>query len=96
MMTEIQNISFDVPDLIEVYGFGSYFRSANANDCDILLVVRNNSSDLGRLHFDLSQCFYQLGEKLSVRFDLTILTEQENARKPLLEHDILVPLYTKK
>jgi hypothetical protein len=75
-----------------VYGFGSFFRSAEANDCDLLLVVDNDCQDLGRLHADLSKSFLSLGEKLLVVFDLTILTEREHQRKPLREHDILIPL----
>lgn len=77
---------------MEVYGFGSFFRSAVANDCDILLVVNSNCEDLGLLHADLYGVFMLLSEKLSVVFDLTILTEREHQRKPLREHDVLVSL----
>jgi predicted nucleotidyltransferase len=79
-------------DLLEVYGFGSFFRSEEANDCDLLLVVSNDSVDLGRLHAELSKSFLLLSDKLSLPFDLTILTEREHQRKPLREHDILIPI----
>lgn len=75
-----------------VYGFGSFFRGKDANDCDLLLVVENDCEDLGRLHAELSRSFLSLGEKLLVLFDLTILTEREHQRRPLREHDILVPM----
>ena len=89
---EIQSIHSKHHDLLEVYGFGSFFRSKNANDCDLLLVVNNECKDLGRLHADLSKSFLLLSDKLSTLFDLTILTEREHQRKPLREHDILIPI----
>lgn len=82
-------------DLLEAYGFGSFFRSEEANDCDLLLVVSNDCIDLGRLHAELSKAFRLLGSRLSLPFDLTILTEREHQRKPLREHDILIPLSKK-
>lgn len=75
-----------------VYGFGSFFRCENASDCDLLLVVSNECPDLGLLHAKLHHTFYELGRNLSLVFDLTVLTEREHQRKPLKEHDILVPI----
>lgn len=89
---EILIILSETPDLLEVYGFGSFFRRDDANDCDLLLVVSNDCFDLGRLHAELSKTFYLLSHKLCFPIDLTILTESEHQRKPLKEHDILIPL----
>ena len=92
MMTEIQSIHTKNSNLLSVYGFGSFFRSGHANDCDLLLVVKNDASNLGKLHSDLSKEFLELGLKLSIDFDLTVLTEREHKSSPLKEHDRLVCL----
>ena len=90
--TEIQNIHTKETHLISIYGFGSFFRCKKANDCDLVLVVDNDSPDLGKLYTELYNIFSDLGKKLSITFDLTILTEREHKRKPLIEHTMLVPI----
>ena len=90
MMKEIQSIHTKNSNLLGVYGFGSFFRSGYANDCDLLLVVNNSAPNLGKLHADLSKEFLELGFKLSIDFDLTVLTEREHKCSPLREHDRLV------
>lgn len=92
---EIQRIHIGSRELISVYGFGSFFRDENSNDCDLLLVITNDSLNLGEVHAMLNKKFSSLGNELSLEFDLTILTERENMRKPLLEHDKLVPISEK-
>ena len=89
---EIRAIHIKKRELHSVYGFGSFFRSENANDCDLLLVVRDSSSNLGLLHAELCETFSALGTKLSIDFDLTILTEREHKGSPLREHAKLVEL----
>ena len=90
MMRGIQYIHTKQLHLVSIYGFGSFFRSEHANDCDLLLVVNDRCSNLGFLHADLSKAFSELGERLSIVFDLTILTEREHMRAPLREHDNLI------
>lgn len=93
MKKEILSIHSNAPYLISVYGFGSYFRNHNANDCDLLLIVDENYPDLGKIHTELHQIFSNLGIKLSVLFDLTILTKREfNGNPPLLELTQLIEL----
>lgn len=92
MTKEIQSIHIKNPNLISVYGFGSYFRSEIANDCDLLLVVDDNAENLGRLHAELCHTFSELGSKLSIIFDLTVLTEREHKTSPLREHDRLIEI----
>jgi hypothetical protein len=87
-----QSVTSEVPELVSVFGFGSFFRSRGSHDCDLLLVIKNGSKDLGSLHSQLSSVFEKLGQKLSVRFDLTVLTESEHRTRPLLEHSSLVQL----
>lgn len=90
--TEIQLIHTSNIYLVAVYGFGSFFRSEKAKDCDLLLVVSTDCPNLGLLHAELCNIFLILGDQLSVVFDLTILTEREHQRKPLREHDMLIPI----
>lgn len=90
MTREIQSIRIKYSGLlISVYGFGSFFRSDHANDCDLLLVVNSDATNLGKLHADLSEEFLDLGLKLSIDFDLTILTAHEHKSSPLKEHNRL-------
>ena len=94
MMREIQCIHTEQLHLVSVYGFGSFFRSEHANDCDLLLVVNNSCSNLGLLHADLCKAFDRLGERVLIVFDLTILTEREHMDAPLREHGNLVNIST--
>ena len=93
MIKGIQSISTEYPELLSVSGFGSFFRSSTASDCDLLLVLSEGGRDLGLLHAELSRRFRWLGQELHVDFDLTVLTEQENAGRPLREHSSLVKLF---
>lgn len=94
MIKEIQFIHTKNSNLLNVFGFGSFFRSNNPKDCDLLLVVKDDSPNLGKLHADLSKSFFALGKKLAIDFDLTILTEREHRSAPLREHDMLVTIST--
>ena len=38
----VRPIIDEVPELREIFGFGSYFRSPDADDCDVLLVIRDD------------------------------------------------------
>ena|SRR3990167_1048959 len=89
---EIQYIHTNEAQIVSIYGFGSFFRSNKANDCDLLFVIDNNCPDLGSIHAKLYRVFSELGDKLSITFDLTILTEREHEREPLLEHNALIPI----
>ncbi len=80
---EIQSISIDLPDLLAVYGFGSFFRGSHSRDCDILVVVSDDHRDLGTLHATISHEFRSLGHRVGILFDVTILTAREHRRKPL-------------
>lgn len=92
IVKEIRNIPIIFPELRSVYGFGSFFREVAPNDCDLLMVIAIEGSDLGSIHAGLSSEFKCLGDRLGVQFDLTILTEEENEGQPLQEHSALIPL----
>lgn len=92
MMKEIHYINTTRSEIVGIFGFGSFFRAEKPSDCDLLLVVNDDTSDLGKLHAELSMDFISLGQAMSIDFDLTILTETEHAGKPLLEHENLIPI----
>jgi hypothetical protein len=81
-----------VPEIVGAFGFGSFFRSDDAADCDLLLVLDDMSTERGRLHAQLSAVFRKLSQELGIEFDVTILTESEHRNLPLLEHARLVAL----
>src|SRR5882724_4823602 len=95
MIKEIQSILSSVPELRGVYGFGSFFRRESFRDCDLLLVIADDSPNPGRLHSELSSSFSEIGEKLGIKFDVTVLTETEHLHAPLREHATLVTLALK-
>lgn len=95
-MKEIHHINIIRTEIVGIFGFGSFFRTEKPSDCDLLLVVKDDSLDLGNLHTELSMDFLILGRKLSIDFDLTILTETEHRRKPLLEHENLIVISKRK
>src|SRR5947207_9761071 len=90
--TALRSIKDEVPELKEIFGFGSYFRSPNADDCDVLLVIRGHADQLGSVHARLSAKFAAVGRRLGIRFDVTVLTESEHLSRPLHEHQCLIPL----
>lgn len=91
-MKEIRHINTIRTEIVSIFGFGSFFQTDKPSDCDLLLVVKDDSSDLGKLHAELSMVFLSLGQQMSIDFDLTILTETEHERKPLREHENLIPI----
>ena len=90
--TAVRSIKDEVPELKEIFGFGSYFRSPDADDCDVLLVIRDDVDQLGSVHARLSAEFAAVGRRLGVRFDVTVLTESEHLSGVLHEHQCLIPL----
>ena len=81
-----------MPEIVGAFGFGSFFRSDDPADCDLLLILDDKSTERGRLHAQLSAVFCKLTQELGIEFDLTILTESEHGTLPLVEHNRLVEL----
>lgn len=75
-----------------VYGFGSFFRSSEAKDIDILVVLDNSVTEPGRAHRNIEQVFRDLNRPYAPPFDLTVLLQSEFEQRLLREHDSLVPL----
>jgi hypothetical protein len=90
----LQSLKNEAPDVVAGFGFGSFFRSDNAADCDLLLVIGDQTRERGRLHRDLTSYLGSVGQRLGIRFDLTILTESEHQTEPLLEDGALVQLFS--
>lgn len=81
-----------MPEVVEAFGFGSFFRDPDPADCDVLLVLNDNSKHRGHLHACLSSRFRALGDRFGIIFDVTILTESEHRKAPLREHSRLIQL----
>ena len=89
MKTEIQNILSGHHNLFGVYGFGSFFRSTEYNDIDLLLVSKELSSSPLEDYYAAKRGLDLLSERIGVEIDITFLTYAEFLRKPLMEMDTL-------
>ena len=94
--TEIQSIFIKQPDIFGVYGFGSFFRSQEYKDIDLLLVSKNNSLSPLNTYYCAKPKLDELSKKIGVEIDITFLTYSEYLGKPLLEMDNLVTIYKNK
>lgn len=94
-MTEIRSALSETSDLYGVFGFGSFFRSTEYNDIDLVLVSMPNAQSPLRVYQDARQSLKVLALKLNVEFDVTFLTFSEHQAKPLLEHNMLVEIWRK-
>jgi predicted nucleotidyltransferase len=90
MIREIRNIFTEVPDLIEIHGFGSFFRSRNYNDCDLLLIVKGRGIELAETYETLISLFDNLQKLIGISIDITLFTEREVGSGVLLEEERLV------
>lgn len=95
LIADIQSLAGNTPEIEEVYGFGSFFRSPNPHDCDLLVIVKSQQKN-GSIHKKLHQLFSSLEKNLNVPIDLVILTSNEFVTMPLMERDCLILIYNKK
>jgi predicted nucleotidyltransferase len=79
-------------DIDAVYGFGSFFRSTQYQDVDLLIVASPNCNNTLLVYYILRARLLELGEQLAVHFDITFLTYREYMERPLREMNVLVPL----
>jgi hypothetical protein len=93
MMTAIRSIHAVIPDIVAIFGFGSFFRGMPYHDCDILVVIGDDTGDLGHIHFKICHWFQNLGNEIGIIFDVCILTEREHYTKPLREHNNLFQIF---
>ena len=57
----------EVPDVVAVFGFGSFFRCSCPKDCDLLIVIADSANELGSLHGQLNSMFQAVGQTLESR-----------------------------
>ncbi len=90
--TEIHRIHLTTASVVNVYGFGSFFRDYEAaNDLDILVVL--NKSDLPVEEIRRIRAgFRVLENRIGYELDITFFTRREFSERPLLEMDELVCL----
>ena len=94
LIADIQILVRNSAEIEGVYGFGSFFRSANPNDCDLLVIV-NSKYKNGYVHKKIHQLFDRLAIKLKLPIDLVIVTSDEFSSIPLLERNNLFTIFTR-
>jgi predicted nucleotidyltransferase len=78
-----------VDEIVGIWGFGSFFRSNNFNDVDILVIVECKNVEL----LNVTKIIFQtVARELRCSLDVTILTQREFEEQPLREMDQLVHL----
>lgn len=82
-----------MPDIIGVYGFGSFFRSKTAHDIDLVILVRPTTKSLQSLHREIHLLFMRIAQKIQFPIDVLILTNEELKNAPLDEKNNLITLY---
>ena len=90
--TEIHSRLQDRHELYGVFGFGSFFRSKNFNDVDILVVVKDSCEFPLKEFYEVKKVLNEIGTNFDIPIDITYLSFTEYARKPLRESDSLVPI----
>lgn len=94
MKTEIESCLSGKSNLLEVYGFGSFFRGSNSySDIDLLVVCRDNSDDALELYYHVLRNLHFKEISTDVPIDITFLSLSEFESQPLRDMAELVPLW---
>lgn len=88
LMRELENVD-------ALYGFGSFFRSTEYNDIDLVVVISCSRHEQVRAYEEIIEACAPLSRRIGARFDITPLTPTEFVEKPLYEMQNLVPIYIK-
>ncbi|GAB5471475.1 MAG: hypothetical protein Kilf2KO_45050 [Rhodospirillales bacterium] len=91
MKREIQFIIQELPDIKEVYGFGSFFRSQYFNDIDLLFVLSCDDRSLLAVSKEVRFLISDASTKLGFTLHPLILTEREFGEAPLRDMHELMP-----
>ena len=89
---EIQYIRQRLPEVKEVYGFGSFFRGVPFNDIDLLFVVSDNPVSLLSTSRTIRLLVSDSARRMLFILHPLILTEREFEEAPLRDTSELVPL----
>lgn len=79
-----------------IYGFGSFFRSPDFNDIDLIAVSSKNEKDELEIYRRLLQDLDLMATKFQTKFDLTYLKFSEFEYAPILERGALIEIYKAK
>ena len=90
MKKEILFHTLELDSIIDVFGFGSFFRKESYNDIDVLIVVRNDVDSLLVL-YKLEDIFYEFEKRHNVKMHFSVFSEKEMESKPI--KNICVSLY---
>lgn len=88
---EILHIQQEVPEVLGIYGFGSFFRGENFNDIDVLFVLRCELSRVLPASKRLRCMVENLSADFGSTFHLLVLTEVEFEEGPLRDtHELIL------
>jgi predicted nucleotidyltransferase len=83
-------------DIDCIYGFGSFFRSPDYNDIDLIAVSSKKEKDELKIYKRLLEDLGLMAIKFQTKFDLTYLKSSEFEYAPILERDGLIEIYKTK
>lgn len=90
MKKEIRCIQREVPEVLDVYGFGSFFRGETFNDIDVLFVLRCEFGRILPASKRLRWMVVNLSAEFGQTFHSLVLTEREFEARPLRDmHEII-------
>ncbi len=93
MIKEIRSGFTGKSNIYGVFGFGSFFRSEQYDDVDVLVVAKDGLKD-GIKEYDESQAVLdEVGKKNNLPIEMIFLTFEEYESKPLREMDSLTKIY---
>ena len=94
MKTALRSIAISAStDVKHLYGFGSFFRGETTfNDIDIIFVFVD-ASDLVNRYYRVRDLLASIEIEYAVNFDITPLTPDEFAGRPLRDMHTLVPIW---
>lgn len=81
------------PNVVGVYGFGSFFRSNTFNDIDIAIVTDSNEADLLHTHRSVAKTIEGISQEVGSKIDFLLFTKEEFDQKPLLESGSMILIF---
>jgi predicted nucleotidyltransferase len=96
MRMAIQSLPIGQLGVKRIYGFGSFFRSGEFSDVDLVVIVWPVVATSVGSYYLLKNEFERVGRDLCVPIDLTVLTEEEFETRPLRDMHELILLHATK
>ena len=81
---EIPFIKQRVPELVEVYGFGSFFQEESFNDIDLIFVIDCRAGEILPASRKLRREARTLSAIFAIEIDALVLSKREFSEKPLI------------